>query len=202
MQGVWRFTKFRDDMTGRFERDMCVWRIKYTWTIAAAAAVAVIAGGQSWAADTGPGLRNPTPSAVIRVGPGKELAKPSAAAKIARDGDVIEIDAGNYDGDAASWTQNGLTIRGVGGRPHLRANGANAEGKAIWVVKGSNTTIENVEFSGAVVGDGNGAGIRQEGAGLTLRRCYFHHNQNGILSSPNKDSDIAIEHSEFANNGN
>jgi hypothetical protein len=172
--------------------------------IAAVALVVAIAGESPRvsAGEPGTAARKLAPGAVIRVGPGRELARPSAAAKIARDGDVIEIDAGNYDGDAASWTQNGLTIRGVGGRAHLRAAGAHAEGKAIWVIKGANTTIENVEFSGAVVGDGNGAGIRQEGAGLIVRNSFFHHNQNGILAGRNDASDIVIEHSEFASNGN
>src|SRR5206468_6500985 len=73
---------------------------------------------------------------VIQVGPKREIKLPSAAAAIAADGDLIEIDPGNYDGDAAVWRQNRLTIRGVGGRAHLRANGAHAEGKAIWVIKG------------------------------------------------------------------
>jgi hypothetical protein len=138
---------------------------------------------------------------IIRVGPGRALTHPSAAAKIARDGAVIEIDAGVYEGDAVVWRQNGLTIRGAGGYAHLKANGAHAEGKAIWVIKGANATIENVEFSGAQVADGNGAGIRQEGAGLTVRDCYFHHNENGILTGPNPASDIVIERSEFARNG-
>ena len=140
-------------------------------------------------------------AAVLHVGAGRKLTRPSAAAQVARDGDIVEIDAGLYEGDAAIWTQHGLTIRGVGGRAHLRANGAHAESKAIWVIKGSNTTIENVEFSGAAVPHRNGAGIRQEGAGLTVRNCYFHHNENGILTGANPDSDIVVEHSEFAYNG-
>ena len=86
----------------------------------------------------------------LRVGaPGRELKRPSEAARVARDGDVVEIDAGVYAGDAAVWPQHRLTIRGVGGRAHLRANGAHAEGKAIWVIKGHDTTVERVEFSGA-----------------------------------------------------
>ena len=145
----------------------------HTLRMVAAATVLIAVTGdapRAAAADPGTAARKSGPKpAVIRVGPEKRSpAPPSAAAKIARDGDVIEIDAGSYDGDAASWTQNGLTIRGVGGRAHLRAAGAHAEGKAIWVIKGANTTIENVEFSGAVVTDGNGAGIRQEGANLTV----------------------------------
>jgi hypothetical protein len=139
--------------------------------------------------------------AVLRVGAERELKRPSAAAQIARDGDVIEIDAGIYDGDAAVWRQNRLTIRGVGGRAHVRADGAHAEGKGIWVVKGNNTTIESVEFSDAKVPDHNGAGIRLEGAGLTVRDCNFHDNENGILTGANPGSDIVVEHSEFAHNG-
>ena len=153
------------------------------------------------AADTGEAMREAAQPAVLRVGAKRELKRPSAAAQIARDGDVIEIDAGIYDGDAAVWRQHRLTIRGLGGRAHLRANGAHAEGKAIWVIKGNNSTIESVEFSGAKVPDRNGAGIRLEGAGLTVRDCYFHHNENGILTGVNHASDIVIEHSEFAHNG-
>ena len=97
-------------------------------------------------------------------------------------GDTIEIDADVYEGDVAIWYQDNLTIRGVGGgRAHLKANGNNAEGKGIWVIKGNNTVVENIEFSESTVPDENGAGIRQEGAGLTVRNCSFHDNENGIL---------------------
>ena len=101
----------------------------------------------------------------------------------------------------AVWTQSNLTIRGVGGRPHLDAAGAVAEGKGIWVIKGHHTTIENIEFSGAAVEDGNGAAIRQEGRGLTVRHCYFHHSQEGILTGADPDSEILIEYSEFSHHG-
>jgi hypothetical protein len=138
---------------------------------------------------------------VVRVGPGRELKRPSAAAMFARDGDLVEIDAAVYEGDVAVWRQNRLIIRAVNGRAWLRADGANAEGKAIWVIKGNDTTVEGIEFSGAKVPDENGAGIRLEGAGLTVRDCFFHHNENGILTGANAASDIVVEHSEFAHNG-
>jgi len=138
---------------------------------------------------------------VLRVGPERALPRPSDAAKVARDGDIVEIDASTYEGDAAVWTQDRLTLRGVGGRAHLRANGAHAEAKAIWVIKGANTTIENIEFSGAAVQHRNGAGIRQEGPGLTVRDCNFHGNENGILTGSNPESDILIERTEFWRNG-
>jgi hypothetical protein len=136
----------------------------------------------------------------LLVGPQHAFRTPSEAAKVAREGDVVEIEPGLYAGDTAVWTQNHLLLRGRGGRAHLRADGAHAEGKGIWVIKGAQTTIENIEFSGAKVAHRNGAGIRLEGAGLTLRHCFFHHNETGILTGPNLESDIIIEHTEFAHN--
>jgi len=140
-------------------------------------------------------------SAVYHVGPGMPYEKPSDVAQVAQDGDIIEIEMAEYKGDAAVWTQNNLVIRGIGGRPHIIANGNAAEGKAIWVIKGDNTVVENIEFSGASVRDQNGAGIRQEGTNLIVRKCHFHDNENGILAGPNPDSTILIERSVFANNG-
>ena len=69
------------------------------------------------------------------------------------------------------------------------------------LIHGDNTTLENIEFSGATVPDQNGAGIRQEGAGLTVRGCYFHDNEEGILAGDNAASEILIEYTEFARNG-
>lgn len=141
------------------------------------------------------------PLNVLRVGPAESLKTPSAAARTARDGDTIEIVAGTYTDDFAIWRQNGLTIRGVGGRARLRAATAIPNGKAIWVVHGNDTTVENIEFSGARVPDQNGAGIRGEGIGLTVRNCYFHDNEDGILAGGGPASDIVIENTEFSANG-
>jgi len=145
--------------------------------------------------------RPPCPAeTVLRVGAKRSLEAPSWAADCAKDGDIIEVDAGLYSGDVAVWTKNDLTIRGVGGRPQIHVGGRSAEGKAIWVVKGRNTTIENFEFSGAQVPDGNGAAIRLEGPGLIVRHAYFHDNEMGILTGVHPQSDVLIEGSEFANN--
>ncbi len=140
-------------------------------------------------------------AAVFHVGRHMQYERPSDVAAIARDGDTIEIEAGDYYGDVAIWHQDDLTIRGIGGRPRLIADGKAAEAKGIWVIKGDNAVVENIEFSGAKVEDRNGAGIRMEGTGLTVRNCYFHHNENGILTDADPDADILIEHSEFAYNG-
>jgi len=137
-------------------------------------------------------------AATLQVGPTRNYKLPSDAAAAARDGDSVDIDAGSYDGDVAVWRRHRLTIRGVGGRVRLNANGRAAEDKAIWVIKGRDTVIANVEFVGASVSDQNGAGIRAEGENLTVRHCYFHNNENGILGGA---GEVIVEFSEFANNG-
>ena len=125
---------------------------------------------------------------VIQVGAEREIRTLRQAAKIARDGDTIEVDAGDYEGDTAVWTQNNLIIRGIGVRPRLVADGVNAaEGKGIFVIKGGDVTIENIGFFGARVRDRNGAGIRHERGRLKVMGCAFEGNQNGILTSNNSE---------------
>lgn len=136
---------------------------------------------------------------VLKVGPGKRYKRPSHAAKAARDGDTIEIAAGEYV-DCAVWRASNLTIRGIGGRAHVRDR--TCKGKAIWIIRGTNTRIENIEFSGMRVRDRNGAGIRHQGAGLTIRNAYFHDGEQGILGGGKKPNDaIVIENSKFARLG-
>lgn len=137
----------------------------------------------------------------LTVGPQGRYARPCLALAVAKDGDTIEIDAaGNYAGDVCVFRSSNLLIRGVNGRPRIDANGANAQGKGIWVVTGNNNTVENIEMTGARVPDRNGACIRLEGIGLTLRRVYFHHNEEGLLTN-GRNGDILIEYSEFDYNG-
>jgi hypothetical protein len=141
---------------------------------------------------------------VLRVGAKRELKRPSAAAQIARDGDVIEIDAGRYVGDVAVWLAHNLTIRGVGGLAVIDAGGNDANDKGTWVISGNNTTVEYIEFSNQrnSVGGQIGAGIRQQGIGLTVRHCRFTNNENGILTNNNQPTSvILIEYTEFDKNG-
>jgi Right handed beta helix region len=142
-----------------------------------------------------------TQQRVIRVGPTGDVPTIAAASRIARSGDVIEIEAGDYTGDVAVWAQKELTIRGVKGRPRLIAAGASAEGKGIWVVRGNRLLVENIAFVGARVRDRNGAGIRLERGTLTVRNCVFEENENGILTANQTSIELVIENSEFARNG-
>jgi hypothetical protein len=138
---------------------------------------------------------------VLEVGPGRTYARPSAAAAAAQPGDVIRIAHGDYRGDVATWTDDNLTICGEGGRARLFADGKSAQGKAIWVVRGRNITIDSVEFHQAKVKDRNGAGIRAEHTGrMLIRNSGFYDNENGILGGRG-DAEVEIHGSEFARNG-
>ncbi len=135
-----------------------------------------------------------------QVGPAATFATPCAAFAAAQDGDTVEIVAGTYT-DMCAIERNRLTIRGIGGRPVIDGQGKGAQGKAIWIVSGQDTTIENVEFVNAAVNDRNGAGIRMQGKNLTVRNSVFRNNENGILESNVADSEIVVERCEFDSNG-
>jgi hypothetical protein len=138
---------------------------------------------------------------IFQVGSLRQYTIPSTVTGLVTDGDTIEIDAGLYKGDVCSCYKNNLHFRGIGGLAHLSANGKSAEQKAIWVIKGKNCIVENIEFSDCRVPDHNGAGIRAEGDNLYVSHCYFHDNEDGLLSGASKASTIIIEFSEFARNG-
>jgi len=163
--------------------------------------------GNSTAAQSGGTVTVVTAAAVagttLTVGQGKQFATIAAAVAAAHSGDTILVDAGTYTNDFPGTINKNLTLTGVGGMAHMVATTAPPNGKAILDVGGSgvSVTIENFEFSGAAVADGNGAGIRYEGGNLTLRGDYFHNNQDGLLSASDPNGSITIDTSEFANNG-
>lgn len=153
--------------------------------------------------------------ATIEVGPGKPHGTIEAAVAAAQAGDTIAVTAGDYVNDFViiGAAKDGLTIKGVGGRPHLRATVAIPNKKGIIEIQSGarDITLEDLEVSGAFVSaaDGdNGAAVRMQGNNLVVRRCYFHDNQNGILgggdpaSAADPVSQVLIEHSHFAGNGN
>jgi hypothetical protein len=137
-------------------------------------------------------------AATLTVGPGGDAARFADAVRLAKDGDTIEVLPGDYVGDVAVLTQRSLHIRGVGARPVFHAAGGHAEGKAIWVVRDGNVTIENIEFRGARVPDQNGAGIRFEKGRLQVVDCSFADNEMGILTSNDSNAELVVRHSSFA----
>lgn len=144
-------------------------------------------------------------ASVYKVGSTRNYKTPNELylVNVLQAGDTIEIDGEEFWGTAtlAVWTSDSLLIRGVNGRPHLMADGQYIHQKGIWVIKGNNCIVENIEFSGAKVPDKNGAGIRLDGTGITIRHCYFHDCEDGILTSNPEAGDILIEYTEFAHNG-
>jgi hypothetical protein len=136
-----------------------------------------------------------------QVGPGRVYAIPSLVSGIVKDGDTVAIDSGLYTQDVVHWTANNLVLMGVKGMARLNGNGTTFGGKAIWVISGNNVSVRFIEFYNASCVDHNGAGIRAEGANLTLKNCYFHDNEDGILAGDNAGSDILIEYCYFRHNG-
>jgi hypothetical protein len=137
-------------------------------------------------------------AATLTVGARNGPPTVAAALQRAADGDTIEVPSGQYRGDVAVILQRQLTIRGVGAtRPVMLADGRHAEGKAIWVVRDGDITIENIEFRGARVPDLNGAGVRFERGRLTVLRCAFFDNEMGLLTSNVESASLQVIDSEF-----
>lgn len=138
---------------------------------------------------------------IWKVGSSRSYTLPSQVSNLVSDGDTVEIDAGIYPSDVCRWKSDNLLLKGIGGYAHLKSNGKSWGDKAIWVIQGNNISIEWIEFSECTSIDKNGAGIRGEGHNLTIRNCYFHHNENGILIGAFSQCTYLIEYCEFAYNG-
>jgi hypothetical protein len=138
---------------------------------------------------------------LIEVGVQRSVKTLAEASRLAKDGDVVEVDAGDYQRDVAVWEQNDLTVRARNGRVRLIAHGEAAESKGIWVVRGGNISVKGFDFIGAIVSDKNGAGIRFEQGHLKIEDCRFFDNENGILTGGHVNSTLEILNSEFGNNG-
>ena len=135
----------------------------------------------------------------LMVGEGQQFTTISAAVAAARDGDVINVQAGTYYNDFVVINK-AITIQGVGGMVHLAATQSPPNGKGIFVTS-ADVMLNNLSFSGATVPDGNGAGIRYEAGNLTINNSYFHNNQNGLLAAAHPTGRITINNSEFSHNG-
>jgi hypothetical protein len=137
---------------------------------------------------------------IVRVGPDQAIRSVAEAARLARDGDTVEIAGGEYRADVAVWLQKRLVIRATGGTVRLHADGVLAEGKAIWVLRGGEFDVSGIEFVGARATDRNGAGIRIESGRLRVRDCLFWGSDSGIMTGKTAGRGVErveIERSEF-----
>ena len=138
-------------------------------------------------------------AATLEVGSGKRYTSLSAAASAAASGDTVIVYPGTYSG--ATWYDSNLTIRRATGTSagSVVVTGKAVGDKGLFLVKGSNVTIDGLRFVGARSTAGNGAGIRQEGLNLTVRNSSFYNNEMGILATPypTKGGSLTIANSSF-----
>jgi Right handed beta helix region len=138
-------------------------------------------------------------SEALTVGSGKTYALPSEAAHAAKPGDIIRIFAGVYR-DCARWDTSDILIEGVDDGVIIADKVCDEKG--LFITKGNNITVRNLTFTSARAINHNGAGIRAEGANLTVENSRFLDNEDGILAADNAASTIAIKNSTFRGNGN
>ncbi len=122
---------------------------------------------------------------------GVPMSLADAVAKAA-DGDTIELVDGEYSGGLFIENRR-LTLRGMGGKAVVQGGGKLVEAKALWTVRGGDVLVENLEFRGMRSQDGGGAGIRQEGGRLTLKRAQFFDNEHGVLAINADGAELTIE---------
>ncbi|MFY9514572.1 MAG: hypothetical protein WAQ05_26695 [Rubrivivax sp.] len=137
-------------------------------------------------------LAVPCSAATLLVSPSGTPYKLADALKAAVDGDVIDLMPGEYSGGPLIVPAIKLTIRGVGPRPVIRA-----DGKPLLTLQGGSLTLENLELRGARANDVNGAAVRLVAGQLKVLRCSFLDNEAGIWTGNEEASRLEIEDSVF-----
>lgn len=138
-------------------------------------------------------------AATIVVGPERQPATFAEALDRAKDGDEIVLLSGDYKGVTAVIEHKRLVIRGQGKtRPVILFDGKLASGRALFIVKGGDVRLENLEFRGVRAADGDGAGVLFEKGRLEVVRCAFFENQHGLVTANTRDAELSVLESEFA----
>ncbi len=146
-------------------------------------------------------------AATLSVGPDQPYATLAAAVSASSPGDVIDVHSGHYLNDTVALPHGDLVIRGVGPtRPVFQVTEpvSNRKGIIAIPVGAGPVTIEGLHLEGAFISDAdgaNGAGIRMQGSGLTVRDCVFTDNQMGLLAGGTDGFFVDVEGSEFDSNG-
>ncbi|MDE2454826.1 MAG: right-handed parallel beta-helix repeat-containing protein [Burkholderiales bacterium] len=138
-----------------------------------------------------------TEAANLLVEPASTSASLAQALESAQDGDVIDIMPGEYKAEPLLLPPKRLTLRGVGPRPVLRADGKPGAARGIWVVDGGDITIENLEFRGARSLDADGAGIFVVSGHVHVVNCAFHDDEHGIQTGNDANTELKIDNSVF-----
>ena len=155
---------------------------------------------KAWAAVlmlTGIAIAGPSRGDTLKVGPSQTYKTPSSAAAVAKNGDHIQIEPGQYF-DCAVWRADDLVIEGTG--PGVVITDKTCNGMGLFVIWGNNTTVRNLTLTRARVPDMNGAGIRLVKGNLTVDNVKFIDNQNGVLGGE-PGTTVTIRNSDFDKNG-
>lgn len=136
----------------------------------------------------------------LEVGPGKAYKLPSEAIAAASDGDHVVIAPGEYF-DCAVAHANNLVIEGSDPAGTAVMTDKACQGKALLITAGDGIVVRNLTLTRVRVPDGNGAGIRAEGASLTVEHVHFVNNQDGILTGAPEGATLVVRDSEFLRNG-
>jgi Right handed beta helix region len=142
-------------------------------------------------------IAGPSRGDTLKVGPNQTHKSPSAAAAIAKNGDHIQIEPGQYF-DCAVWRADNLVIEGTG--PGVVITDKSCDRMGLFVIWGNNTTVRNLTLTRSRVPDNNGAGIRLVKGSLTIDSVKFIDNQNGILGGE-PGTTVTIRNSDFDKNG-
>ena len=118
----------------------------------------------------------------------------------AKNGDVIEVPAGNYDLTDLKIAKS-VTLRGDAGGGTFFRSAAVTEKGILAPLPGVDLTLENITFSGARYWDRNGAGVRHDGRNLTIVNCRFYNNEDGVLATGEAGGAVTIRKSVFVGNG-
>jgi preprotein translocase subunit YajC len=138
-------------------------------------------------------------AATFVIGPERQPATFAETLDKAQDGDEIVLLSGTYKGVTAVIEQKKLTIRGQGKtRPVILFDSKLASGRALFIVKGGDVRLENLEFRGARAADGDGAGVLFEKGRLEVVRCAFFGNEHGLVTGNVREAELTVLESEFA----
>jgi hypothetical protein len=146
---------------------------------------------------TGIATASPSWGDTLKVGPNQTYKAPSAAAAVAKNGDQIEIEPGQYF-DCAVWNADNLVIEGTG--PGVVITDKTCNGMGLFVIWGNNTTVRNLTLTRSRVPDMNGAAIRLVKGSLTVDTVKFIDNQTGLFGG-SLGTTVAIRNSDFDKNG-
>lgn len=137
-------------------------------------------------------------AATLQVGSTRRFTSLSSALAHARRGDRIVLAAGTYH-DCAVIAVDDLTIEGAGSNTIV--TGPACDNKALLVVTASHVTLRNFSLNRALNSTGDAAGIRLEGADLTVEHLRLTGNQTGIVANASPESSLIVRDSEFLQNG-